>query len=310
MRNSKGSILAITIGFALVFTMLGAASIYMSTLQNETQEKQILSQQAFWLAEAEIQRAVSQLPDISFNCSDCSDVELGDNYNYTITTGLKPGYHHRWVINSIGKILDTTGFVTLAQRKIQVEAGPDAINAFQTTGTLKPGSEDQISPYGSYSLGSDNFTYTFEELFGSLNSTTSGVQVLTNPKNNQDVTDGGDPLIQLPQNGIIWVNGDFMISSNGWNYGGILIVNGNFIMTGGSFTGMVWVNGAVSMIEGNPGVVGAVFVNDPNGGQTKIDSSSSKIVYSALAIDQSYDLLPSVVPPETYRHIMQWEEIN
>jgi hypothetical protein len=57
MRNSRGSILAITVGFALVFTMLGTASIYMSALQNETQTKQILSQKAFWLAEAGVAHA-------------------------------------------------------------------------------------------------------------------------------------------------------------------------------------------------------------------------------------------------------------
>jgi Tfp pilus assembly protein PilX len=61
MRNTKGSILAITVGFALVFTMLGVASIHMSTLQNETQTKQILSQKAFWLAEAGAAHASSEL---------------------------------------------------------------------------------------------------------------------------------------------------------------------------------------------------------------------------------------------------------
>jgi len=52
MANNRGTILPITLGFALVFTMLGTASLYMSTLQSEAQEKQVLSQKAFWLAEA------------------------------------------------------------------------------------------------------------------------------------------------------------------------------------------------------------------------------------------------------------------
>jgi hypothetical protein len=61
MRSSRGSILAITLGFGLVFTMLGVASIYMSTLQNEIQSKQILSQKAFWLAEAGAAHASAEL---------------------------------------------------------------------------------------------------------------------------------------------------------------------------------------------------------------------------------------------------------
>ncbi|HTY44618.1 MAG TPA: DUF4900 domain-containing protein [Patescibacteria group bacterium] len=61
MQKNKGSILAITVGFALIFTMLGMASIYMAGLQSESQEKQILGQQAFWLAEAGATHALAAL---------------------------------------------------------------------------------------------------------------------------------------------------------------------------------------------------------------------------------------------------------
>jgi hypothetical protein len=61
MHNSRGSILAITVGFALVFTMLGTASIYMSTIQNDTQVNQVLKKKAFWLAEAGLAHASAEL---------------------------------------------------------------------------------------------------------------------------------------------------------------------------------------------------------------------------------------------------------
>jgi hypothetical protein len=61
MPHKKGSILAITMGFALVFTLLGSSAIYLSTLQSEAQEKRILETQAFWLAEAGASRALSAL---------------------------------------------------------------------------------------------------------------------------------------------------------------------------------------------------------------------------------------------------------
>lgn len=50
-----------TTGFILVFTIFGLTSIYLSGLQNETMEKQIASTQAFWLAEAGIQKAYNKL---------------------------------------------------------------------------------------------------------------------------------------------------------------------------------------------------------------------------------------------------------
>lgn len=61
MRSEKGSILAATTGFALVFTLLGFGAIYFSGLQSESIQKQTASTQAFWLAEAGVQQAIWEL---------------------------------------------------------------------------------------------------------------------------------------------------------------------------------------------------------------------------------------------------------
>jgi len=277
-----------TTGFILVFTVFGLTSIYLSGSHSQIVENQVAGNKAFWLAEAGIQRAFSKLPDTRLNDADVLLAE-GD---YTVTTDFKyPGNDHRWVIDSIGHV----GPVT---RRIHVEVGSGIAQAFQTSGYLKSGSEDQIDPPGSYSEGPENFTFTFEGLFGNLNSSTPGVQVLTNPPNNPVVADG-----------IIWVDGDLKISNTGWNYKGILIVNGSFEMTGGSFAGIVWINGSAKMIEGNPGVTGAVFVNDPDGGQTKIDSHSAWLAFDEEAIDNAYDYFSISLEPGIFRHIVKWAEV-
>jgi hypothetical protein len=61
LGNEKGSILAITVGFILVFTIFGFSSIHLSGLQNALAEKQIASAQAFWLAEAGVNKALEGL---------------------------------------------------------------------------------------------------------------------------------------------------------------------------------------------------------------------------------------------------------
>jgi hypothetical protein len=61
MFSKKGSILVITMGFALVFTLFGVSAIYLSSLQSEAQEKMILGSQAFWLAEGGTAHALSAL---------------------------------------------------------------------------------------------------------------------------------------------------------------------------------------------------------------------------------------------------------
>ncbi len=298
MKGKKGVILVLTVSAMLIFTLLGIATMDFAGFQGQGIVKKTSATEAFWIAEAGIQRALASLPGNLFNQGDTLA-----NGNYTVNTALKSGYNHRWVITS-------TAHRTPVRKVIEVEAAPDIINAFQTTGNLKPRSDNQILPDGSYSVGRGNFTYTFSGLFGNLNAGSSGVQVLHNPLNNQNTLDDGTTPLQ---NGIIWVEGDFKVTSN-WAYEGILIVNGDFEMTGGSFNGIVWINGASKMIEGNPGINGAVFVNDPkndpdDGGQTKIDSTSAWVSYDALIIDQVYDkYLQGVTPPATYRHIVKWTE--
>ena len=240
MRSSKGSILAITVGFALVFTMLGIASIYISTLQSETQEKQILSQKAFWLAEAGIQRAITSLV-IGTPSYPVVVGSLGDGtYSAIITRYQYPDgtfSNNRWNIVSSGSIV-SNGSV-LSVRTIKVEVGANIIHALQTTGTLKPGSEDQIDgtiAEKSTFLFPDIFQKSFDiNAFKPPEVDPPGAQVLTNPGNSQNVDDAGVDLVD----GIIWVNGNFKITS-GWDYSGILIVNGDFEMTGGSFKGILW----------------------------------------------------------------------
>lgn len=61
MRREKGSVLAITTSFVLAFTMLGFGAIYFAGLQSESVQRQAASTQAFWLAEAGVQRAIWEL---------------------------------------------------------------------------------------------------------------------------------------------------------------------------------------------------------------------------------------------------------
>ena len=308
MKNPKGIILALTVAFMVIFTLLGFAAMYLAGLQGQGIEIKTASTKAFWLAEAGVQRAVSQLPGTLFNPADF--ITLGEG-KYKVSTALKPGYHHRWIIDATGRI----ELYRPIQSRIVAEVGPTDMNAFQTTGTLKPNSENQILPQGNYSEGRENFDWTFDGLFGTEDpSTLPEVQIVTTRPgrtNNPVLADNGTALAE---EGIIWVIGDLKITNNAWQYQGILIVDGAFEMTGGAFTGIVWVNGTAKMIEGNPGVIGAVFVNDPthapgDGGETKIDSSSAWISYNAGAIDAAYDNLdPKTTSPATFRHIVRWEE--
>ena len=68
MKDNKGSILAVTLAFMLAFTFIGFGSIYFVMRQNEAAVERIKSNNAFWLAEAGLQKAIW-----AFKYHDCVD---------------------------------------------------------------------------------------------------------------------------------------------------------------------------------------------------------------------------------------------
>lgn len=294
MKNNKGTVLAITLGFVLVFIMVGLAAVYFSGAQNESIEKLIQDNQAFWLAEAGVQEAFFNLP-----------TNLGP-FNGSLSTGnyqaesvvVTPNV--RWNINSNGSFI--TGSVVSKIRRIQVEVGPNVFDAVNTTGTLSSpgggGLDDHISPAGSYQEG---MTLVFQDIFGISEATMDSLKTvdLNNPKNNPPIPSG---------NQIIWVTGNLKITSTGWRHSGILVVNGNLNMEGGHFDGLIWVNGSVKMINGNDLTNGAIFINDPNDGDTKI-SGTSTIEFDTQEIDEAYALYSGSYPGSVH-HMIHWQEMN
>ena len=58
MANKRGSILAISTGFILAFTLLGFGAVYFAGTQSQEIEKKVASSKAFWLAEAGIEKTL------------------------------------------------------------------------------------------------------------------------------------------------------------------------------------------------------------------------------------------------------------
>ncbi len=98
MNNRRGSILVVTLGFVLIFILLGLGAIYLGTVQNEAAEKRTASTKAFWLAEAGIQKALWEYTNNSCHglyqkngsascpkattCASCTSCGTGDKCLY------------------------------------------------------------------------------------------------------------------------------------------------------------------------------------------------------------------------------------
>ena len=100
----------------------------------------------------------------------------------------------------------------------------------------------------------ENGCPAFEDVFGTTKD------ALKSSANNYYV----DPANNVtPIENITWVEcvsqTGFNITDNNYEGNGILIVNGDFKMTGGIFNGIIWVVGNLT-VSGNPTINGAIFV--------------------------------------------------
>ena len=126
----------------------------------------------------------------------------------------------------------------------------------------------------------ENVDLDFETVFGMTMAQMRAIadNDYTNPPNN--VT---------PVNGITYIettgNNKAHFTNHHWSGSGILIVDGEFHMTGGTFDGIIWVEGGRFMMSGNGLVQGTIFINADPDEQTKI-TGNCDIYYDEDIVQQ------------------------
>ena len=174
MKNQRGSILVVTLGFILVFTMFGLGSMYLSTVQNEGAEKRTASTKAFWLADAGIQKAKWEFDHN--NCADfvqcgtttactsctscgsgnkCLSETLGTNGDYDVTMD-----NTNSLLTSIGAYPNRT-VANAPKRTIQISSG----YSFNHT----------LFARGLITLLQNSYTNSYDSSLGDYNAIISGV---------------------------------------------------------------------------------------------------------------------------------------
>ena len=64
MSRKRGSVLVVTMGFVVAFTLLGMAALHFAIVQNEATERQKASMEAFWLADGALEKARAEFPKL------------------------------------------------------------------------------------------------------------------------------------------------------------------------------------------------------------------------------------------------------
>jgi Tfp pilus assembly protein PilX len=288
-------------GVALIFTLLVlmvlailSASFFLKTInESNLVKRQVASTQAFWLAEAGVAQVFSNLTSgtLSGNVS-------RDTFRYNTTT--VEVYGNTYQINSAGTvILADASNIT---RNITVFVTTHPSNASGFTNAIEV--NGNLTVRGSVEINGTNVTnasLSFTSKFG-LEAEKLRAYAIAHGNNYTDP----DPNDIVVNNEIAWVDvteGRSMITRTGWNGSGILVINGDADITGGNFSGILWVIGALKM-SGNPNDFGAIFAECDADINTTV-TGNVYIEHNSATIQDALNLTAFV-----NKTIVSWNEIR
>lgn len=305
-KKEQGSAMILAIVVLFIIFIIGASIVFLS--ENETRKtvKSNKQNEAIYIADGGVEKALWEINRTSGYAGE-ANIVLGSG-TYTVTVSTPAGYPDQREIIS-------TGQIGSYQRKIKVlcerlpggitvnsalacggnvnMGGNASVAGVTLTGVLVPvgcsvSTAGGASVSGTPATGNAPFP-AFEDIFGLTMAQMKGFATTkyTNPGNNPACT------------GITWIDGDLKASSSGWHGTGITIVNGDFDMSGGDFTGVIYVVGTFRM-TGNARIDGSIL------SQSMADVTgifgTADIAYSPAAIDQANNVYPF--------KINTWQEVK
>ncbi len=292
LGNNRGIALIASYIIITVLLIVSAAFSARSIGEQRVANKEKDSVQAFWLAEAGLDRAINELPDTPLSGT------LGRGAYSTQTT---PATSVRFLITSSGGVpaLDSADpnnivrTITALVEQPANDASPDDI-------TSAIAANGDIVVRGSAEVNGDiddNETFYFEDVFGVSKEVmkNNATNLYTDPPNN--VT----PVTEITWSDLV-NDGEMIISDSNWEGSGILVVNGDLRLTGGHFRGIIWVIGAL-WVSGEPVVDGAIFVESGAEFETTLTGNPT-VSYDSDAVSDAFNYSPSDLPP----FIVNWKE--
>ncbi len=305
MNNKGNAIIFATIVIFIVF-FIGVGLLYLSENEARKAVRSNVQNATLYIAEGGMQKAMWELNRNNSYTGE-TDSSLGKG-NYTITVNTPAGHANQREIIVLGKI----GW---SRRKIKVlseriNAAITVNSALSCGGNVNMGGNANVAgatltgitvPVGctvstsgsSFVSGTPATTNapfpTFTDIFGisMADMQKYATTVYTNPGNNAACK------------GITWVEGNLKATTNDWHGSGILIVNGDFDMSGGEFAGVIYVVGTFRM-TGNASIEGSIL------SQSMADVTglygTSDIAYNSTAVQLANNVYPF--------KIIAWQEVK
>jgi len=289
--NKRGVILIFSLFVALVLSGLLGAFYFQSISENQLATRYADSTRALWLAEAGIAKVKSNL-----GITAPSDLSFDGNSHYkyivdppTLVTGTTDRYN----IVSTGTVTSPSGRSISRVVNVTMQLTPPDASQFQygvetTSNDLDYKAKCIVNPEDPADIAKTGSTQTFVNLFGISKAEMKAISQA------QGTYLSGSFGNTINASGVTWVDVTLgqPLDIQNLNGGGILIINGNFKVTGvpaDSFNGILYVIGQLETL-GNSSVNGTVFVESSAaigadfGGSSLITYNSGIITSDLLAI--------------------------
>ncbi|MFH1782496.1 MAG: hypothetical protein ABH848_02645, partial [Candidatus Omnitrophota bacterium] len=303
INNEKGLVLVViymVIALLMVLT-IGFASRSFADQRSATFQRD--HTQAFWLAEAGLSHAIDTLPDdvTQKNITNVAGIQLG---NYITKTEFISGATNRYRVSARGDVGNTMRQLVSLVVYPSGHYDPTNIGAALTSdgGIKKQPNADIIGGILEFA------DFEFEDIFGIPQDVLRyhASHIYYDPGNaleKNEIPVEGITIIDMPPEEN---QRELQITDGHFDGSGILIVNGDLRLTGGTFHGIIWVNGEFNMGAGNASVYGAVFVK--SGATTEVNAA----VAGTILIEKDDDVLNDIDEwiPDDYATVLSWREVT
>jgi len=302
--NNKGFVLVTAYMVIAVLVILATSFSARTIGEKRVTDKERDVIQALWLAEAGLDRAVSELPDTLIEeLPKLLSGSLSVNAYYSTQISQPPGFPAtKFLITSTGGVPGTnTSDPNNAIRKVSaiVEVPLNPASSGDITSTITANGDVVVkgSAEVNGTIDHNNVTFDFEDVFGiSKEAMESGA--------NHHYTDPANNI--TPVDHVTWVDinalTEMKITSSGWSGSGILVVDGDLNITGGHFSGIIWVIGALR-VSGNPVIDGGIFVESGAEFETTFTGNPT-VNFDSGAISDVFGFIPSTSAPR----VISWKE--
>ena len=304
--NKRGVALIFGLVVITVFSVL-ATSYFMRTMnENNWVKRETNSIRAFWLAEAGAAQAIAALPSTT---ALSGTLESNIRYQYsTTTTFISSGATDIYRIDANGAVSIPGGGSVQRNVEVYISLDPPDPEAFGYA--LE--AEGEIKFTGSADIGPEGHDYneyasiSFPDRIGL--STDEAEVIAENDGVHTTVANAGDNYVPSGiEDSIHWVDiqaplKQARIPQEGWTGSGILIVNGELELNGGTFYGIIWVIGKLS-IAGNADIHGAIIAECGSEIKTSV-TGNPQLTWDPDAIEDALGLLETYSP----RSVITWRE--